>query len=115
MTCSIVRQKGLREFGGNESGAVTTDFVVITAAIVGLGVAVGTTVGSGSVSLAEETAAIVDTQSSEAGEASSDTGTSENDAKAAKKAKKKAERKKLREERKKRRAERKAEKSAKKK
>ena len=37
----------------DESGAVTVDWVVLTAAIVGLGIAVLTSVGTGTVSLAD--------------------------------------------------------------
>ena len=36
-----------KSFLGNESGAVTVDWVVLTAAIVGLGMVVMTTVGGG--------------------------------------------------------------------
>ena len=97
-------------FGRYESGVVTTDFVVITAAIVGLGIAVGVTVGSGGVGLAEDTADIVDTQTTGAhGGSAAATGTEKDD-----RASKKADRKKRREERKKRRAERKAKRQAKK-
>ncbi|MEM7719106.1 MAG: hypothetical protein AAF222_07865 [Pseudomonadota bacterium] len=38
----------------DESGAVTVDWVVLTAAIVGLGIAVLTSVGNGTVSLADQ-------------------------------------------------------------
>ena len=37
----------LKSFVANESGAVTVDWVVLTAAIVGLGMVVMTTVGGG--------------------------------------------------------------------
>ncbi len=37
----------LKNFKSDESGAVTVDWVVLTAAIVGLGLAVMTSVGSG--------------------------------------------------------------------
>ena len=37
----------------DESGAVTVDWVVLTAAIVGLGIAVLTTVGNGTTALAD--------------------------------------------------------------
>ena len=87
---------------------MTTDIVVITAAIVGLGVAVGATVGSGGVGLAEDTAAIVETHSSDAGGGSATAKTRKEE-----RAEKKAERKKKREARKKRRDERKAKRQAK--
>ena len=38
----------------NESGAVTVDWVVLTAAIVGLGILVLTSVGGGTVTLADK-------------------------------------------------------------
>lgn len=38
----------------DESGAVTVDWVVLTAAIVGLGIAVLTSVGNGTTSLADK-------------------------------------------------------------
>ncbi len=38
----------------DESGAVTVDWVVLTAAIVGLGIAVLTSVGNGTTSLADQ-------------------------------------------------------------
>ena len=40
-------------FLNDESGAVTVDWVVLTAAIVGLGIAVLTSVGNGTTSLAD--------------------------------------------------------------
>ena len=40
-------------FLNDESGAVTVDWVVLTAAIVGLGIAVLTSVGSGTATLAD--------------------------------------------------------------
>lgn len=43
----------LNNFRNDESGAVTVDWVVLTAAVVGLGVAVLTTVRSGTNDLAE--------------------------------------------------------------
>ncbi len=42
----------LKKFRNDESGAVTVDWVVLTAAIVGLGIAVLTTVESGTTALA---------------------------------------------------------------
>lgn len=44
--------KLFRTFRGDESGAVTVDWVVLTAAIVGLGIAVIATVKTGSEGLA---------------------------------------------------------------
>ena len=41
-----------RKFGADEEGAVTVDWVVLTAAIVGLGVAVMSTVRGGTTGLA---------------------------------------------------------------
>jgi len=41
-------------FLNDESGAVTVDWVVLTAAIVGLGIAVMTSVGNGTTSLANK-------------------------------------------------------------
>ena len=41
-------------FLNDESGAVTVDWVVLTAAIVGLGIAVLTSVGDGTVTLADK-------------------------------------------------------------
>lgn len=46
----------LFRFVTDESGAVTVDWVVLTAAIVGLGIAVITTIGGGTDSLATEVA-----------------------------------------------------------
>lgn len=43
-----------KTFLANEDGAVTVDFVVLTAAIVLLGLAVGTTINSGATSLADD-------------------------------------------------------------
>ena len=42
-----------RNFRNDESGAVTVDWVVLTAAIVGLGIAVLTSVSGGTTSLAD--------------------------------------------------------------
>ncbi|MCW1934646.1 hypothetical protein [Pararhodobacter zhoushanensis] len=44
----------IKAFAANESGAVTVDWVVLTAAIVGLGLAVVTSVRTGVGSLATE-------------------------------------------------------------
>jgi len=42
------------KFLADESGAVTVDWVVLTAAIVGLGIAVLTSVGNGTTTLADK-------------------------------------------------------------
>ena len=104
------QKRRLSSFLSTESGVVTTDFVFITAAIVGLGLAVGSSVGVGGVGLAEDTVAAVESQSSDASAASSSTAKTKKE----ERAEKRAERKKKREARKKRRAERKAKKQAKK-
>jgi Flp pilus assembly pilin Flp len=44
----------LKSFAANESGAVTVDWVVLTAAIVGLGIAVITQVRNGTTALATD-------------------------------------------------------------
>lgn len=46
-------QKFLNRFRRDEDGAVTVDWVVLTAAIVGLGIAVMSTVGNGTTALGE--------------------------------------------------------------
>jgi len=46
--------KMFNAFLNDESGAVTVDWVVLTAAIVGLGIAVLTSVGNGTTSLADK-------------------------------------------------------------
>jgi len=43
----------IKNFRRDEDGAVTVDFVVLTAAIVGLGIAVMTSVGSGTTALGD--------------------------------------------------------------
>ncbi len=43
----------IKTFSREEDGAVTVDWVVLTAAIVGLGIAVMTTVGGGTTSLGD--------------------------------------------------------------
>jgi Flp pilus assembly pilin Flp len=43
----------IKNFRRDEDGAVTVDFVVLTAAIVGLGIAVLTSVGSGTTALGD--------------------------------------------------------------
>ena len=44
----------IKNFANDESGAVTVDWVVLTAAIIGLGVAVMTSVGAGATNLADD-------------------------------------------------------------
>ncbi len=44
----------IKNFGRDEDGAVTVDWVVLTAAIVGLGIAVLTSVSGGTTSLADK-------------------------------------------------------------
>ena len=44
----------IKNFSNDESGAVTVDWVVLTAAIIGLGVAVMTSVGAGATDLADD-------------------------------------------------------------
>ena len=44
----------LKNFRADEDGAVTVDWVVLTAAIVGLGIAVMTTVGSSTVDVGDK-------------------------------------------------------------
>ncbi len=44
----------IKNFANDESGAVTVDWVVLTAAIIGLGVAVMTSVGAGATDLADD-------------------------------------------------------------
>ena len=46
--------KLMTTFLKDESGAVTVDWVVLTAAVVGLGIAVLTSVGGGTVTLADK-------------------------------------------------------------
>ena len=52
----------LKSFKNDEAGAVTVDWVVLTAAIVGLGIVVMTTVGGGIETLSTATAAKIITQ-----------------------------------------------------
>ena len=47
----------------DESGAVTVDWVVLTAAIVGLGIAVLSTVGAGTTDLADKVSSHLSTRS----------------------------------------------------
>jgi Flp pilus assembly pilin Flp len=52
----------ISNFRADEDGAVTVDWVVLTAAIVGLGIAVLTTVGSGTVALGDKISAALSAQ-----------------------------------------------------
>ncbi len=52
----------LKTFRGDESGAVTVDWVVLTAAIVGLGIAVLTSVGAGTKSLSNKVSSRLSSQ-----------------------------------------------------
>jgi len=52
--CSMEGQTMFNAFLKDESGAVTVDWVVLTAAIVGLGIAVLTSVGGGTTTLANK-------------------------------------------------------------
>ena len=54
--------KILKSFQNDEAGAVTVDWVVLTAAIVGLGIVVMTTVGGGIETLSKATAAKITEQ-----------------------------------------------------
>lgn len=54
--------KLFKAFAKDEAGAVTVDWVVLTAAIVGLGLAVMTTVGGGITNLAGDIASDVSTR-----------------------------------------------------
>ena len=51
----------IKNFRNDESGAVTVDWVVLTAAIVGLGIAVLTSVGGGVTNLSGDIAANLST------------------------------------------------------
>ena len=53
----------IKNFRNDEDGAVTVDFVVLTAAIVVLGLAVGTAVSSGAGDLANRIEGTLDNQS----------------------------------------------------
>ena len=52
----------IKSFANDEAGAVTVDWVVLTAAIVGLGIVVMTTVGGGITTLATSTSSAISTQ-----------------------------------------------------
>ena len=52
----------LKSFANDEAGAVTVDWVVLTAAIVGLGIVVMTSVGGGITGLADATASKIGQQ-----------------------------------------------------
>ena len=54
--------KTINAFLSDESGAVTVDWVVLTAAIVGLGLAVLMSVGGGTTSLANKVSTHMDSQ-----------------------------------------------------
>lgn len=54
--------KLMQNFKRDEDGAVTVDWVVLTAAIVGLGIAVLTSVSGGTTSLADKISANLDAQ-----------------------------------------------------
>ena len=51
-----------KSFANDETGAVTVDWVVLTAAIVGLGIVVMTSVGGGITGLADATATKIGAQ-----------------------------------------------------
>ena len=53
----------LKSFKNDEAGAVTVDWVVLTAAIVGLGIVVMTTIGGGIETLSKSTATKITQQS----------------------------------------------------
>jgi Flp pilus assembly pilin Flp len=53
----------IKNFRADEDGAVTVDWVVLTAAIVGLGIAVMLSVGGAAEGLATETGTALDTMS----------------------------------------------------
>ena len=55
--------KFVKLFAKDEDGAVTVDWVVLTAAIVGLGIAVLTSVGGGTTTLAGKVSSHMATQS----------------------------------------------------
>ena len=55
----------IKNFRNDEDGAVTVDFVVLTAAIVVLGLAVGGAISSGAEDLANEIETQLDTQGEE--------------------------------------------------
>jgi Flp pilus assembly pilin Flp len=55
-------QNLFKKFFNDESGAVTVDWVVLTAAIVGLGMVVMTTVGGGVADLGDDIAADISTR-----------------------------------------------------
>ena len=51
----MTRLDTFKSFANDEAGAVTVDWVVLTAAIVGLGIVVMTSVGGGITGLADKT------------------------------------------------------------
>ena len=52
----------IKNFRNDEDGAVTVDWVVLTAAIVGLGIAVLTSVGNGTTALGDKLSSNLDSQ-----------------------------------------------------
>lgn len=54
--------KSIRYFGGDEDGAVTVDWVVLTAAVVGLAIAAYTSIEEGAASLTQATEAFLEGQ-----------------------------------------------------
>jgi len=52
----------IKNFRADEDGAVTVDWVVLTAAIVGLGIAVLTSVGNGTTALGDRISSQLSTQ-----------------------------------------------------
>lgn len=50
----VIDMRSLREFIKDEDGAITVDFVVLTAAIVTLGLVVGVTISNGAEGLAND-------------------------------------------------------------
>ena len=59
----MTRLDTFKSFANDEAGAVTVDWVVLTAAIVGLGIVVMTSVGGGITGLASATATKLGTYS----------------------------------------------------
>ncbi len=52
----------IKTFAADEDGAVTVDWVVLTAAVVGIGIAVMTTIGGATTSLGEKISAQLNAQ-----------------------------------------------------
>lgn len=57
--------KFIKNFSKDEDGAVTVDWVVLTAAVVGLAVAAYSSIRDGATGLTADTASYMDTQSTE--------------------------------------------------